>query len=70
MNYETDKILEEAEYELFESAEHASTRAMLNVAPQNDGKLEDIGIIFARMDEFEADMHEFVNCFIGSPIHQ
>ena len=66
----TAKMLKELEYELFESEEHASTRAILNAAPQNDGALEGIDTILDRIEEHAPAMQQIVNHFLRIPAVQ
>ena len=66
MKPETAEILKKLEYELFESEEHASTRAVLNTAPKNDGISEDIDAVFARIEEYAPAMREFIDSFLIS----
>ena len=70
MKPETAKMLKELEYELFESEEHASTRAILNVAPQNDGELENVDTILDRVEEYAPAMQQLVNYFLKIPAVQ
>ena len=67
---ETAKMLRELEYELFESEEHASTRAILNASPQNDGGLEDIDTVLNRIDEYTPSMQQLVNHFLKISVAQ
>ena len=67
MKPETAKMLKELEYEMFESEEHASIRAMFSDAPRNDGKLEDIDVVLDRIDNMAPALIEFVNTLINIP---
>jgi hypothetical protein len=67
MKPETAEMLQKLEYELFESEEHASTRAVLNCAPKNSGDFEDIDTVFDRIDEYVPSMQRFIDTFLKIP---
>jgi cob(I)alamin adenosyltransferase len=70
MRTETAAMLKDLEYELFESEEHASTRAVLNMSPQNDGESEDIDTILDRIDEYAPATQQLINSFLKIPVSQ
>ena len=70
MKPETAETLKELEHELFESEEHAPVRAFLSDSPKNDGKSEDIDVIFDRIEKNAPAMRKFVNSVLNIPAHK
>ena len=64
MKPETAAMLKRLEHEFFESDEFASVRTVLNSAPKNDGELEDLDVVFDRIDRFAPAMHRLIDSFL------
>ena len=64
MKPETAAMLQRLEHEFFRSDEFASVRAVLNSATTNDGELEDIDIVFDRIEEYAPAMHRLIDSFL------